>query len=120
MGGAAAADVVDGAGGKAHPVRNGFVAHPKIDIDRAISWVHCRSCDERCLAAAFTSDEHACAPVRADAGMPVLTMEPVSDSDPAAVDREHDTVSECRLRRGEVDDGCGDLLRGAQSPGRCE
>ena len=37
----------------------------------------------------------------------------VSDRDPAAIDREHDTVGERRLRRGQVDDGCGDLLRGA-------
>src|ERR1700689_331484 len=70
--------------------------------------------------AAFTPDEHAYAPVRAHGGVPVLTMGPVSDGDPAAVDREHDTVSECRLRRGQVNDGCGDLLRGAQSPSRCE
>jgi len=42
---------------------------------------------------------------------PVLTGKPVSDSDPAAVDREHDTVSECRLRRGQVDDGRGGFDR---------
>jgi DNA-binding FadR family transcriptional regulator len=29
--------------------RSTFVTPPKIDIDRAIRWVHCRSCDERSL-----------------------------------------------------------------------
>ena len=38
----------------------------KIDIDR----VHCRSCDERCLGAAFASDGHAYAPVRTPACPP--------------------------------------------------
>ncbi len=33
-----------------------------------------------------------------DGGNPSSSMEPVSDRDPAAVDREHDTVSGCRLR----------------------
>ncbi len=48
-----------------------------------------------------------------DEGNPGSSMKPVSDRDPAAIDREHDTVGERRLRRGQVDDGCGDLLRGA-------